>query len=495
MQKYLKTKELRIGSKKFTIPTEALSYGIGLFGIALLSGWVPEYAKTYFADFAFKAQSFNSDALATLISTVFLVAGFVGAAAEIIIGVLVDKTKSKRGKIHPWLLYGALPLGIISMLVFVAPKTSSFTAASIWMFAIYCAYVMLLVCVESPSNCFGAVCTPNPDERSDAISIAGIMRSIGQSGGMVVLIVVGLVMKAVMGEDGFRAAEGRGLDLQISTAVCVVGFILFLAVMLKNTKERVPYTTERVNLAQSLKFVFTNKNLLMVSLAKIAGFGRGVYGAASLYIAIYLLGDKGLKLGLLLPMGIGTAVSMLVVKKLIKTIGTKNTFIACSAYGAASFLLLFGVSMLIGFRKELIIPFLIINFLVGLQNGNTNLTPNVMIADCVDEIELKTGKRQEGLCYAGYGLFSKIASAFTTSLGTYLVFKWSGYMTSTDPAVAYAAQSDGTLTKFLIIYTIIPACFVVLQIIPMLFYDLNAKKKEQISLELIKRRGVITNDD
>ena len=485
MQKYLKTKELHFGSKTFKLPSEALSYGIGLFGIALLSGWVPEYAKTYFADFAFKNQNFSSDALATLISTVFLVAGFIGAAAEIIIGFLVDKTKSKRGKIHPWLLYGCVPLGIISMLVFVAPKTSNFAVATIWMFAIYCAYVMLLVCVESPGNCFGAVCTPNPDERSDAISIAGIMRSIGQSGGMVVL----------MGKEGFQAAEGRGLDLQISTAVCVIGFILFLAIMLKNTRERVPYTTEKVNLGQSLKFVFTNKNLLMVSLAKLAGFGRGVYGAASLYIAIYLLGDKGLKLALLLPMGIGTAVSMLVIKKLIKTIGTKNTFIACSAYGAVSFLLLFGVSMIIGFRKELIIPFLIINFLVGLQNGNTNLTPNVMIADCVDEIELKTGKRQEGLCYAGYGLFSKIASAFTTSLGTYLVFKWSGYLPSTDPSVAYAAQSDGTLTRFLIIYTIIPACFVILQIIPMLFYDLNAKKKEQISLELIKRRGVVEIDE
>ncbi|HAS37768.1 MAG TPA: hypothetical protein DCS04_04035, partial [Ruminococcaceae bacterium] len=81
MQKYLKTKELKFGSKKFKLPTEALSYGIGLFGIALLSGWVPEYAKTYFADFAFKNQNFGSDALATLISTVFLVAGFVGAAA------------------------------------------------------------------------------------------------------------------------------------------------------------------------------------------------------------------------------------------------------------------------------------------------------------------------------------------------------------------------------------------------------------------------------
>ena len=490
MKKYLKTKEIQLGKKKFTLPVEALSYGIGLFGVALLTGWLPEYAKTYFADFAFKNQHFSADAMAALLSALFLVAGIVGAAAEIIIGILVDKTKSKRGKIQPWLLYGVLPLGVISMLVFIAPKTSSFTAATIWMFTVYCLYVVACVCVESPSGCFGAVCTPNPDERSDAISIANIFRSIGQSGGMVVLVIVGVILKAILGKDGFAAAEGKGLDLQISTAVCVIGCILFLLIMIKNTKERVPYTTEKVNLMQSLKFVFTNKNLLMVALAKVAGFGRGVYGVASLYIAIYLLGNKGLKIALLLPMGIGTAVSMLVVKKLLKTIGTKNTFIACSIYGVAAFALLFGVSMIIGFRKELIIPFLVINFFVGLQNGNTNLTPNVMIADCVDEIEWKTGKRQEGLCYAGYGLFSKIASALTGSLGTFLVYKWSGYIASTNNEVAYAVQDESTLVKFLVIYTIIPACFVLLQIVPMLFYDLNAKKKEKISLELLDRRGV-----
>lgn len=491
MNHYLKRKQFKIGKKSFSIPTEALSYGIGLFGIALITGWVPEYAKTYFADFAFKAQHYDSDKLSIAISTLFLVAGIVGAAAEIIIGILVDKTKSKRGKIQPWLLYGLLPLSLTSVLVFFAPKINNFTLSMAMMFLVYCLYVACSVAVESPGNCFGAVCTPNPDERSDAISIAGILRSIGQSGGMVVLIVVGAIMKGVMGKDGFEIAEGKGLDLQISTIVCVVGLILFMAIMLKNTKERVPYTTEKVSLWESFKFVFTNKNLLMVSLAKVAGFGRGVYGAASLYIAIYLLGDKGLKLGLLLPMGIGTAVSMLVVKKLIKVIGTKWTFISCSIYGAVSFLILFGVSMAIGFRKELIIPFLIINFFVGLQHGNTNLTPNVMIADCVDEIELKTGKRQEGLCYAGYGLFSKIASAFTSSLGTYLVFKWSGYIKSTQADIAYATQDEKTLIRFLIIYTIIPAAFVLLQIVPMLFYTLNAKRKEEISRQLIERRGVL----
>jgi Na+/melibiose symporter-like transporter len=491
MNKYLRTKQFKIGKKQFTLPVEALSYGIGLFGIALLTGWMPDYTKTYFADFAFKYQGFDSQKVATVISSVFLIAGIIGAVAEIVIGFLVDKTRSKRGKIQPWLLYGVLPLGIVSMLVFLAPKTNNFTLATVWMFVVYSLYVAVSVAVESPSNCFGAVCTPNPDERSDAISIASIFRSIGQSGGMVVLLVVGLIMKAAMGKAGFKAAEGKGIDLQISTAVCVVGCILFLSIMLRNTKERIPYSTEKVNLLQSLKFVFTNKNLLMVALAKLAGFGRGVYGVVSLYIAIYLLGDKGLKIALLLPMGIGTAVSMLIVKKLLKTIGTKNTFVFCSLYGVAAFALLFAVSMIIGFRKELIIPFLIINFLVGLQNGNTNLTPQVMIADCVDEIEWKTGKRQEGLCYAGYGLFSKIASAFTSSLGAFLVYKWSGYAASTDASIAYAPQDNSTLVHFLIIYTIIPACFVLLQIIPMLFYDLSKKKKAVISKELLERRGVV----
>ena len=490
MEKYMKTKKLRLGRKELTIPAEALSYGIGLFGIVLLTGWMPDYSKTYFADFAFKNSGFDGSKIATLISAVFLAAGITGAVAELVIGCLVDRTKSKRGKIKPWLIYGCVPLAIISVLVFLAPHTDSFPAAAAWMFIIYSLYICVSVAVENPSNCFGAVITPNPTERSDAISIAGITKAIGQSGGMVVLIVVGAVMKAVLGESGFKAAEAGGRDLQITTAICAVGCLLFMTVMLKNTKERIPYTAEQVNLLESLKVVFSNKNLLMVSLAKHAGFGRGVYGIVSLYIAIYLLGDKGLKVALLLPMGIGTAVSMLVVKKLLKTIGRKKTFIFSSLYGAVSFALLFVVSMMIGFRKELIIPFLIINFLVGLQNGNTNLTPNVMIADCIDEIEWKTGKRQDGLCYAGVGLFSKIASAFTSSLGAFLVYKWSGYAESSNASVAYAPQDEKTLIRFLIIYTIIPACFVLLQIVPILFYDLNKDKTDEISKALIERRGV-----
>lgn len=474
--------------KKYMKKSEIVTFGIGLFGVALMTGWMPDYTATFFADFAFKGKGFDSATMANAISMVFLVAGIIGAVCELVIGYLVDNTRTKLGKVKPWVGFGVVPLAVVAMLVFIAPNTSNQTLAIVWMFVIYSLYTAFSCAVESPSNCFGSLCSPNPAERSTAISIASFLRSVGQSGGMVVVVVVGLVMKALMGKQQYKNAEGQGLDLVISTAVCALGLILFVMIFFTNNKERVPFTQEKVSLKDAVKVVFTYKNLLMVSLTKLCGFGRGVYGTVSLYIAIYLLGSKDLKLALLLPMGIGTAVGTLLVNFVLKKFSTKKTFILFCVYGASSMAILFLVSKGIGFNSTLIVPFLILNFFCGLQHGNTNVTPNIMIADCVDEIEWKTGQRKDGLAYAGYGLFSKIASAFTKALGPWLLYTWSGYAVSRDANVAYAAQTDSTLNKILMIYTIIPAVFVVLQAVPIFFYDMVGEKKARITRELMERR-------
>ena len=481
--------------KKYMKKSEIFTFGIGLFGVALLTGWMPDYTQTFFADFAFKGKGFDSSVISSQISAIFLVAGIIGAVMELITGFLIDNTRTKLGKAKPWIGFGAVPMAVIAMLVFVAPNTRNQTLAIIWMYVIYSLYTIVGCSVERPAECFGALCSPDPSERSSAISIASFMKSVGQSGGMVVVLVVGIVMKAVMGQQQYKNAEAQGLDLIISTAVCALGFILFVMIFFMNNKERVPYTREKVSLKDAVKVVFTNKNLLMVSLTKLTGFGRGVYGTVSLYIAIYLLGSKDLKLALLLPMGIGTAVGTLLVNFVLKKFSTKQTYILFCVYGATSLAILYFVATGIGFNSTLIIPFLVLNFFCGLQHGNTNVTPNIMIADCVDEIEWKTGKRQEGLAYAGYGLFAKVASAFTKALGPWLLYTWSGYLVSTDANVAYAAQSDATLNKFLMIYTIIPAAFVILQGLPILFYDMVGDKKEKIVKELMIRREAAAERD
>ena len=210
--------------KKYMKKSEIATFGIGLFGVALMTGWMPDYTATFFADFAFKGKEFDGEAISNAISTVFLVAGIIGAVCELVIGYLVDNTRTKLGKVKPWIGFGVVPLALISLLVFVAPNTNNQTLAIVWMFVIYSLYTAFSCAVESPSNCFGSLCSPNPSERSTAISIASFLRSVGQSGGMVVILVVGLIMKAAMGEQQYKNAEAQGLDLLISTAVCALGY-------------------------------------------------------------------------------------------------------------------------------------------------------------------------------------------------------------------------------------------------------------------------------
>lgn len=165
--------------KKYMKKSEIVTFGIGLFGVALMTGWMPDYTATFFADFAFKGKGFDSATMANAISMVFLVAGIIGAVCELVIGYLVDNTRTKLGKVKPWVGFGVVPLAVVAMLVFIAPNTSNQTLAIVWMFVIYSLYTAFSCAVESPSNCFGSLCSPNPAERSTAISIASFLRSVG----------------------------------------------------------------------------------------------------------------------------------------------------------------------------------------------------------------------------------------------------------------------------------------------------------------------------
>ena len=87
--------KITTAAKKYMKPSEVATFGIGLFGVALLTGWMPDYTTTFFADFAFKGKGFDSASLSHIVEVVFLIAGFVGAICELVIGVLVDRTKTK----------------------------------------------------------------------------------------------------------------------------------------------------------------------------------------------------------------------------------------------------------------------------------------------------------------------------------------------------------------------------------------------------------------
>ena len=162
--------------KKYMKKSEIVTFGIGLFGVALMTGWMPDYTATFFADFAFKGKGFDSATMANAISMVFLVAGIIGAVCELVIGYLVDNTRTKLGKVKPWVGFGVVPLAVVAMLVFIAPNTSNQTLAIVWMFVIYSLYTAFS-CAEKARLTASAPCArpirqsappPSPSLRSCA---------------------------------------------------------------------------------------------------------------------------------------------------------------------------------------------------------------------------------------------------------------------------------------------------------------------------------------
>ena len=109
--------------KKYMKKSEIFTFGIGLFGVALLTGWMPDYTQTFFADFAFKGKGFDSSVISSQISAIFLVAGIIGAVMELITGFLIDNTRTKLGKAKPWIGFGAVPMAVMARLGFVAPNS------------------------------------------------------------------------------------------------------------------------------------------------------------------------------------------------------------------------------------------------------------------------------------------------------------------------------------------------------------------------------------
>ena len=83
--------------KRYMRKSEIWTFGIGLFGVSLLTGWMPDYTYTFFNDFAFKGSGIDPASITKMLAYVFGFAGIVGAVCELVIGYLVDRTRTKWG--------------------------------------------------------------------------------------------------------------------------------------------------------------------------------------------------------------------------------------------------------------------------------------------------------------------------------------------------------------------------------------------------------------
>ncbi|MFU8786666.1 MAG: MFS transporter [Candidatus Izemoplasmataceae bacterium] len=397
----------------------------------------------------------------------FMVAKTWDAFNDILMGTIVDNTKTRYGKLRPYLLIAPLPIMILTILIFTS-FDASMTVKLIYIYVTYILWGMIYTIGDVPYWGLSAAMSNDSIERTKLISFTRIMTMIGTG-----LVIVGApLLIEYFGKDD----RARGYFLT-AVVISVIGAILFFLAFF-NTQERTSISADKITLKDNIGLIKQNKPLLLILFASLLGFMRFSAQVAGPFFAEYNLLDLGMFSILGAVLIVSMIVAMMITPFLTKRYGKKNVFIGTSLFGGITYIMLY----FMGYDNFIL--FVVMLFITSLSMGFFNVLQTSMIADSVDYLEYKTGKRAEGICFAGQTFFFKLTGALTSFvLGVALSL--SGYIENM-PA---DTVPQATLNIIFMFVTIFPAIGCLLSIIPMLKYNFTETMQSEYVLEIASRKG------
>lgn len=488
--------------KKYVPKKEVTSYAIAALG----QGLVYSCMSSYITDYYMNVLTLN----AMFVILLMLFARVWDAINDPMMGMIMDRHTTKKGRMKPYPVWTALPIAALTILMFVNPGFDTDNKSK-WIYVfvtvVYVAWGMIYTASDVPFWSLPNVMTPNPKERGNLISYGKTVGGIGSAVTVALPIIVGFFLADL---DVETANILKYAIMAITMAV--IGMPLFCLASFK-TKERIqlPNATKRApGEPSSLKRIFTCKPLMLVVLSGVLSFGRYMLQAAAPHVARYsgfYIGSKPqsvaeynsnistVALVIQVCAAVGMFGAMIFLPKLYKKFEYKQIMIVSCIGGfvASCFTLLIGWT-----TKNLLIciPFMLIS---SIPLGVINNVSFAMVCDCLDFMEWKTGFRNTGLGSACQSFVNKIGNAFATVMiiVMYMIVNIdvSQLNVGSGQQVVDAINGLSSTQNFAMfsLVTIVPGISLLLCAVPLFFYDLTGKKKQKVFDELAalrKERGI-----
>jgi glycoside/pentoside/hexuronide:cation symporter, GPH family len=187
----------------------------------------------------------------------FLVVGLIAAVFNPVMGVIVDRTSTRWGKFRPWLLWTAVPFGILGILTFTTPHLS-FTGKLVYAWVTYLLLRLIYAANNVPYATLNGVITGDPDERT---SISSYRQVLANSAGFIVQSLA-VPMIAFFGHG--NSAKGYQFTMGLLSILSVIFFFIAFA----SSKERIqPDPQQKTSLGQDLADLFSNSAWIVLFLA------------------------------------------------------------------------------------------------------------------------------------------------------------------------------------------------------------------------------------
>lgn len=386
-----------------------------------------------------------------VVTVVLTVARIVDAIADPVVGSLVDMTRTRWGKLRPFILFSAGPVAVFSILLFAVPDVDE--AAQLWYFAIvYLIWGLVYAACDVPL--WGLIGSAFPERDLRARTI-GSVRAFGAIA--LGLATLGMPQLARALSGGETTSTGWTLAV---TVVSVLGMGLFLLAFVVPRERSI--TTDPLSIRQLFAALFANRPLLVVLAGSVLGAGRYIVQSGGAVFVVIAYDDETVftivGAGIILGMVIASFTTPLLLRRFA---GRTLILFSCVA-GAVVYVAMY----LVGFENLVVLTAFI--FATGLLLGVFLVSQTTMIADAVDAAEERTGVRNDGISFATLTFVTKVMSALSVLLfGIFVVL--AGYQ----EGVVVTPEMQHTVW---IAITLVPAASCLLSAVPFAFYRLTPRE-------------------
>ncbi len=458
-----------------------VGYALGDFAGCLCFSTVTTILQKYYTDILGLTPLF--------IMIMFILARVWDAVNDPIMGRIVDiRHPGKEGRYRVWMKWVAIPLAISTILMFLPwsdlAAKMGLVGISAYAAVTYIAFGMLYTIHQIPYGSLASVVTTDAKERNKL----SVFRSAGAAlGSIPVLLITMFYSKKVEQPDGSIVSKVQYLPIIIGVSVMAIVAAILLFVAYKNNKERVVATNiehKKGEGKEMAKALLKNRSFLAVCLTGLlllAGqmFTQSFYTYLfnDLFSANWMnIASQACSYG---PM----VVLMFFAGKLVRKYGKKEL---CALGGIIAAI----PNFILIFLKDAVIeyPFIFLGFCLVSGIGLSIITLEIwaLATDAIDDVEVKTGKRNDGTSYSVFMFFRKLGQVLAAVCVNGALMGM-GYTPGSD-----AVQSEDTLIAEYYMATAIPAALFLAMGLSILFiYSLNKKKTEELQVhkeELLKKQ-------
>jgi Na+/melibiose symporter-like transporter len=473
-------------SQKLSV-VEKVGYSLG----DLAANLVFQTLVTYLAYFYTDIYGLESNHASAMMLVVGLIAAF---GFNPIIGALADRTQSKWGKFRPWILYSAIPLGVIAILAFSTPDFS-YKGKVIYAVVTYTLLLLLYAANNLPYSALSGVITGDMKDRNSLSAYRFVAVMFAQF--FVQVFMLPIIEYAGNGD------KAVGIE-NLMTWLAIIGSAMLLITFF-STKERiVPTPAQKSSLKEDLTDLAKNRPwVIMLLLTTLVFINLAMKGGSYVYyfenyvneesltqfiqpvltfltgIGVNFFGENPVSAGFGL-FNAGGIIFMIIGITLSK--GLADKYGKRDVFGVTLFIstlfilfffffpptsigLIFGSQILHGFFYGITIPLLW-----------------AMIADVADYSEWKNNRRATAIIFSAMMVGLKGGLSIGSALLTWILGLYE-YVPQSD-----TIQSETAILGTKLLVSIYPSIPFLIGVGLLFFYEINKKMEDQIENDLSSRR-------